>query len=202
MRIARTTYYDANVTNIVASNGSGTGAIIPVFTRDQEIVLKIHSYNGYPAVSNFADVVSWKADIGSVGRNSLVQATNTAFNIHADWSACNTAAGRVCFRGSLDAAVLDSDIGTSVYKTYFCTVTGTDSGGLSSPLMNIPMTIINIVNPETGMSSSSSGDSSASSDDSSQGSSASSASSESSSQGSSGSSSSGGSSLSSSSQTE
>ena len=196
-RIPRTVWYDCNDTQLIASTGTVTGAVTPVDIRDQEIVLRLHTFSTWPAKWDLSGIASWKADIGTYGADSLVQVGNACFNLHDDWSARKPSEGRICFHASLDSAALKADMGTSSNKQYVCIITGTDSGGLSSPLIEIPVVVYGIVNPDTGDSSSSESSessmkSSQSESSSSQGSSASSLSTDDSS---------GGSSLSSSSQT-
>jgi uncharacterized membrane protein YgcG len=202
MKIPVTAWWDIAQANLVNSTtGSITNAPVPVCYRDSNVVIRIHCFDQWNTHWNLSNVVTWEADIGTLGGTSLVQAANSDFNKHSDWSAVNLAAGRICMYMQMDSAALDAALGTSAYGQFYLQVFGTDNAGLVNPLVVCPITVKNIVEHDTGESSSSSGDSSASSASSSQGSSASSLSTDDSSGGSSGSSSSGDSSASSSSQT-
>lgn len=113
--------YDIAVQKQCNGNSGSTTSDVPVVTvfRDNLYEFDIQLYNVWPATYDVSEVGTWKMGIGNLNSTPLVESTTIDVS--------NAASGHIIFDANLHSTTLDTAMGTTAQKTYYCEVNANSS---------------------------------------------------------------------------
>ena len=123
MRPVITIAYDQNISELInSSTGVTTNVVTPAIYKKNEYEFDVTIYDDWPTLCNVASIATWKLGIGPLGTSSdpLVEANNAAFTV------TNAAGGEITVIVNTHSTTLDTALGTSTLKTYYCEINGND----------------------------------------------------------------------------
>ena len=125
-------YYYDQVENIVI-DGSNVSSVAtapeqPTFFRNNEhFIFRGHIYsNASTSTKANLSSLTLSAKIGALGATALMVSNSASFNQSADWSSANAAAGDICFWVNSSSSAIDTALGSSDSKQYYCNINGED----------------------------------------------------------------------------
>ena len=123
-------WYDADIPGLIDSNVSGIiyqTADYPKIFDYGDYTLRMKIYDQAPTKKDLSSVDDFNLEIGNLGGTVFITANNASFNLLADWSIANATNGDISVSFDSNVAALSTDLGTSVYKTYYVEVLGSNT---------------------------------------------------------------------------
>ena len=115
----------------------------PSLFKNNDYLFEVQLYDAWPTTSNVASITTWVAGIGKLDTTPYVEALNAVFNLVEDAYA-DTTDGKISFRVNTASAALDTDLGTSTQKQYYCEIRG-DDGVSVGTIMLVPIIVKNTI---------------------------------------------------------
>lgn len=139
-------HYDTQPQSITSSNTSSVASTYaPTVHYGNNYILDIEVRSNCVA-TDLDDLIDWRLGVGNLStlQNPLVESVDADFNVPGDWSETDPTIGKISARMNTTSTTLNTDLGTTAGKRYYCEISGTSN--VSGDIITVAVFPMNIRN--------------------------------------------------------